>query len=64
MVAGPRQEFTPIPGRARNSDERARGELIALIYDETDPHRASGGGGGSVRDEKSRGSSPWVRPGM
>ena len=29
-----RQEFTPLLGRARAGDERARGELIALVYDE------------------------------
>jgi RNA polymerase sigma-70 factor (ECF subfamily) len=34
MGAGPAQELTLILGRARNGDERARGELIALVYDE------------------------------
>jgi RNA polymerase sigma-70 factor (ECF subfamily) len=34
MVAEPAQGLTMILGRARAGDERARGELIALIYDE------------------------------
>ena len=34
MVAEPVQGLTMILGRARAGDERARGELIALIYDE------------------------------
>jgi RNA polymerase sigma factor (TIGR02999 family) len=34
MVAEPVQGLTLILGRARAGDERARGELIALIYDE------------------------------
>jgi hypothetical protein len=33
MVAGPAQGLTMILGRARAGDDRARGELIALIYD-------------------------------
>ena len=34
MGAEPPQELTLILGRARAGDERARGELIALVYDE------------------------------
>jgi RNA polymerase sigma-70 factor (ECF subfamily) len=34
MGTGSRQESTPIPGRARAGDERARGELLAPVYDE------------------------------
>ena len=34
MGAGPPHEFTLILGRARTGDEQARGELIALVYDE------------------------------
>jgi RNA polymerase sigma-70 factor (ECF subfamily) len=34
MGTKPRQEFTPLLGRARAGDEQARGELIALVYDE------------------------------
>src|SRR5438132_13612853 len=34
MVAEPRRDLTLILGRARAGDERARGELIALVYDE------------------------------
>ena len=34
MGAQPRQELTAILGRARAGDERAKGELIALVYDE------------------------------
>src|SRR4051794_38838060 len=34
MSTGSRQEFTPIPGRGQAGDERARGELVALVYDE------------------------------
>jgi RNA polymerase sigma-70 factor, ECF subfamily len=34
MVAEPAQGLTMILGRARAGDERARGELIALIYDD------------------------------
>ena len=34
MEAGPRQDLTLILGRARNGDERAKGELISLIYEE------------------------------
>jgi RNA polymerase sigma-70 factor (ECF subfamily) len=34
MEAAPAQELTLILGRARNGDEGARGELIAIVYDE------------------------------
>ena len=34
MGAGSQQESTPIPGPARAGDERARGEPLALLYDE------------------------------
>ena len=34
MVVEPQQGVTLILGRARAGDERARGELIALVYDE------------------------------
>src|SRR5689334_22026548 len=34
MVVAPQQGLTFILGRARAGDERARGELVALIYDE------------------------------
>ena len=34
MGAGPRRDLTLILGRARAGDERARGELIALVYDQ------------------------------
>ena len=34
MGAGRPHEFTLILGRARTGDERARGELIGLVYDE------------------------------
>ena len=34
MTAATTDDFTLILGRARKGDERARGELIALVYDE------------------------------
>jgi RNA polymerase sigma factor (TIGR02999 family) len=34
MGTGPQQEFARTLGRARDGDERARGELISLVYDE------------------------------
>jgi RNA polymerase sigma factor (TIGR02999 family) len=34
MGAKPRQGLTLILGRARDGDERARGELVTLVYDE------------------------------
>jgi hypothetical protein len=34
MGAEPRRDLTLILGRARAGDERARGELIALVYDQ------------------------------
>jgi RNA polymerase sigma-70 factor, ECF subfamily len=34
MGTGPPHEFTRIFGRVRAGDERARGELIALVYDD------------------------------
>ncbi len=34
MAGEPRQGLTLILGRARAGDERARGELVALVYDE------------------------------
>ena len=34
MGVEPRRDLTLILGRARAGDERARGELIALVYDE------------------------------
>src|SRR5260370_24106398 len=34
MGAEPRRDLTIILGRARAGDEQARGELIALVYDE------------------------------
>src|SRR5689334_3447043 len=34
MVVAPQQGLTFILGRARDGDERARGELLALVYDE------------------------------
>src|SRR6516225_33384 len=34
IVAEPQQRLTLILGRARGGDERARGELVTLVYDE------------------------------
>jgi hypothetical protein len=34
IVAEPQQEMTLLLGRLRSGDERARDELVALVYDE------------------------------
>ena len=56
MGTKPQQDLTAILGRARAGDQRAKGELIALVYDELRqvaarlmrPSMRSGGASGPV----------------